>query len=209
MKQNRTAKTKAPKELSARDMNRLQIDQQILKIRLIENALTYRFNGKSKLFGNLVDETTLSQAKLDLVELDRLQQIYDGDKYEKLPYFSSNGSRVDSVKDHYDKDDGSLAFIEVKQMSSGKFVVNHKHSKSFIKKQIKQKQMATKAKTKAATKKGTKKVTKTQGDSIKSRVDKLVAAGKDNAAIFEALDKAGIKYSENSVRWYASKARAL
>lgn len=204
--------------LTPAQSNKLQLEQQLIKISLIENALMYTFNGESRLHGLVVDSSTLKRAKNDLNELIRVQDIHNGGGYKKLEYFNSPGSRVDKVKDHFDKDDGTLSFIEVKQSSSGKFVVNHKQSKSSILKQIKQKQMATKKKVapkkaakKAAPKKkgAAKKSVKTEGDSIRSRVDKLVGKGLDNAAIMEQLDKDGIVYSIKSVRWYASKARAL
>lgn len=174
---------------------------------MLEQALEYVDpKGNHILFGNLVGKSDLEQAKNYLAELDRKRGIYESEAYQKkqLPYLPSNGGG-DKVKAHFDALDGELIFFEVKPSTSGKVVVEHQQTKSFIKKQIKQKLMATKKK--AAKKKPVAK--KAKEPSLKSFVDEMAWEGKTNAEIFAALDKKKIKYSENSVRWYASKARAL
>jgi hypothetical protein len=209
------------KELNVSEANKLAIEQQYLKIKLIENALTYTYKGEHILFGKKIDAGDLKRAQLELQELVRIKELHTSGKYNNLPYFNCNGITLDKVKEHFNSE-GTFAFIEIKESSRGKYVMNHKLSKSSILKQIKQKQMATKKKAaakkaapkKAASKKSSKKAApkktvKTEGDSIRTRVDKLVGQGKDNKAIMEALDKDGIVYSIKSVRWYASKARAL
>ena len=161
------------------------------------------------LFGQEVDAGHVVRAKERLKELDRLRGIYEGEAYQKkqLPYLPSNGSHTDAVKAHFDEMDGELLFFEVKPSTSGRIVVEHSQTKTHIKKHIKSKLMATKkAAKKAAPKK--KATAKKEGVTIKSFVEGLVSKGKTNAEIFEALNKAGMVYSEASVRWYASKARA-
>jgi len=204
-----------PIELTLREANKLALEQQMLKIRMIENALQYQVAGVSHLYGQPIDNGHLIRAKNDLARLDR-ERLY----FEKHPnYMPCNAARVQKITSHFDEN-GSLTFIEVKPTTTGDAVKAHLSTKSHIVKSIKNKQMATKKKAakKGALKKAAKKVapkkavkkstTKTEGDSIRARVDKLVAAGKDNAAIMEALDKEGIVYSIKSVRWYASKARS-
>jgi len=203
------ATIKKPKALTPAQANRLEMEMIMVKIKCTETALKYTFNGKSVLWGVEVNEGVLNRLRLQLVELDRKQQILDSGKYDKIQYLPSGSSIVDKIKDHF-ADDDRYAFTEVREGQSGKMVVTHIHSKSFINKQIKSRTMATKKKAakKGATKKATKSTTvKKEGDSIKSFVDGCVKKKMDNAAIFEALDKAGFAYSINSVRWYASKAR--
>lgn len=209
---------KNKKALAPSQANKLALELLVIKIKCAQTALKYTFDGKSYLWGKPIDEADLVRLKTQLAELDRKQQLYDANKTENMPYLPSGSSVIEKIKDHF-ADDKRYAFTEVKEGQSGKMIVNHVHSKSYILKQIKTKQMATKKKAaskKAATKKATsKKATSKkasapkEGDSIKSFVDKCVSKGMDNAAIFAALDKAGYAYSINSVRWYASKARAL
>lgn len=194
------------KKLTPKETNRLLIEHQVIKIRLLENALKYEdFHGNSILFGATVDETDLIRAKEKLKELDRIRGVYESKEYKekKLPYLQSLGSETEKIKSHYDLDDGNLLFLELKQGSTSKTVNNHIVSKSHILSQIKQKQMATKKKAKAPKKKAVKR----DGPTLKDLVFDLVETGKNNAAILAALDKKKIKYSEKSVRWYASKAR--
>lgn len=209
-----------PKQLTAKESNRLAIEQQLIEIRLIENALNFQFKNESRLRGKVVSEGDLIRAKNELTELDRVRSIYESEAYGKklLPYLPSNGSITEKVKAHFDELDGELLFIEVKPSTNGRIVTEHVQTKSHIKKSIKQKLMATKkAAKKKVAKTATKKVNKstkpakakTEGDSIRARVEKMVGKGLNNAAIFEALNKDGIAYAESSVRWYASKARAL
>jgi hypothetical protein len=212
------AKNKQPKALTPSQANRVEMDMLLVKIRCAEQALRFTFNGKSTLWGLVINSDYVSRLKAQLWELDRKQQIYDSDKLNNMQYLPSGRSVVDKIKDHF-ADDDRYAFTEVRQGQSGKMVVTHTHSKSFINKQIKSITMATKKKaakkgatvttaTKSAkTKTASKAAPKAVGDSIKSFVDGCVKKKMDNAAIFVALDKAGYAYSINSVRWYASKAR--
>lgn len=201
------------KTLSAAEDNRLAIELQIIKIKTIECALQYSFNGESHLWGNVIRQSDLSKAKNDLELLYRKKSIYESQEYKQkhLPYFNSPGSIVDKIKTHFNNH-GTIEFIEVKRTTTGDAVVTHLKTKSSIKKQIKKKQMATKKKAvkkKAAPKKAAKKAaSKTQGESIKSVVYALVDKDKTNEQIFAELDKKDFVYSINSVRWYASKARA-
>lgn len=203
---------KKTRKLSPKQANRLDIEQQLIEIKLLENALSYEFNGKSRLRGQPIDHGHLVRAQERLKELDRVRGVYESPEYQKkqLPYLPGAGtSRVTKVKAHYDEQDGELLFFEVKPSSSGRIVVEHVSTKSHIKGRIKQKQMATKKKAaKKAAKPAKKAAKKVEGDSIRARVEKLVKAKKNNAEIMEALDKDGIAYSISSVRWYASKARA-
>ena len=198
------------KKLTPQQTNRLLIEQQIIKIRLLENALLYQdARNNSILFGQTVDASDLTRAKEQLKELDRIRGVYESKDYKekKLPYLSSLNC-TQQMKDHYDEEDGNLLFVELKSQAGGKTLANHLESKSHINSRIKKKQMATKkksAKKKAAPKK--KAAVKRDGPTLKDMVFDLVEAGKDNAAILAALDKKKVKYSEKSVRWYASKAR--
>lgn len=204
------AKTKRPKKLNPSEANRLKMDLLVVKIKAAETALKYIFNGKSTLWGQVIDQGYLERLRLQLVELDRVQQVYDSGRAQDLPYLPSGGSVTEKLTDHFDAD-GRYAFTELRPGQSGKTVATHTFSKSFIKQQIKNRNMATKKKAakKGATKKAVKKTsTKQEGTSIKAFVDACVKKKMDNAAIFAALDKEGYAYSINSVRWYASKARA-
>lgn len=199
-------------KLTPQQSNRLAISQQLIKIKLLEQALEYvDVKGGHVLFNQHVGESDLIQARNFLIELDRKRGIYESEAYQKkqLPYLPSARSGTDKIKAHFDTLDGELLFFEIKPSTSGKSVVIHQESKSHIKKRIKQKQMATKkaAKKKAAPKKKVVAPKKDGAPTLKSRVDDLAWEGYTNAEIFKALDKAKIAYSEKSVRWYASKAR--
>lgn len=202
-------------KLTPQQANRLAISQQMVRIKMLEQALEYVDpRGNHILFGQLVGPSDLVQARHYLVELDRKRSIYESDAYQKkrLPYLPSAGFNVDKVKAHFDAMDGELLFFEVKPSTSGKSVVMHQESKSHINSRIKAKQMATKkaAKKKTAPKKkaaAVKAVAKDGEPTLKSRVDDLAWEGYTNLEIMEALNKAKVPYSEKSVRWYASKAR--
>jgi len=198
----------AVRQLTQSESIRLAIEQHIIKIKSIENALMYEYKGESWLWGSKVDQSTLTRAKNDLANLDRQRAVVDGDK-SKLPYMSGAGNSLgDKITDHFEKDSGNLAFVEMSNGATGQRAKVHLTASGTINKQIKKKIMATKKKAakKAAPKK--KAAAKREGPTLKSIVDGLVAKGKDNAAIMEHLDKMKISYSESSVRWYASKARA-
>lgn len=195
------------KELTAEQANKLAMEQQVIKVRVIENALTYSFRGKSMLWGSEVTAATLAKAQNELAELDRLRYQYT--RKDKLPYFNSPGSLQEKIKDHFDND-GTMVFVEMIPSSTGKKVKVHLEALGTIKKQIKQKQMATKKKAaKKVAKKAAPAKKKSAGPTLRSVVEGLVGKGKDNAAILEHLKKNKIAHSEKSVRWYASKARAI
>jgi hypothetical protein len=188
-------------ELTQVQANRLAIKQQIAQIKMIEHALQHTYKGESWLYGNRVSEGQLLRAKNELARLDRERGVLNSDR-KHLPYLSGAGSITDKIIDHYDSD-GNITVVEMTEGSTGKRVKAHLISMGTIKKQIKKKQMATKKK--AAKKAAPKK--KAGGPSIKSVVDGLVAKGKSNEFILEHFKKNKLKGTENSIRWYASKAR--
>lgn len=193
------------KELTPKESNRLQIEQQILKIRMLENALEYSYKGESYLCGQRVYASTLAQAKNELAELDRLRGVYE---QKKLPYFNSPGSLTEKIKDHYEND-GNIVFTEFKNGSTGKRVQVHIKSIGRISKQIKKQQMAQKKKVKvAAKKKAAAPKEKAGGPTVGSRVSALVDKGYDNEKIIATFGAKKWPGTENSIRWYASKARA-
>lgn len=146
------------KELTARKANKLALELQVILIRALTVALRYTFGGVSRLWGKVVDETDLQQAKNRLKELDRLQGIYDSEKYKQLPYLPSSitgarnvhrlrkqedgteqlvrsGKNTATVKAHF-KTSGVVNFLEVKQNTRGKAVAGHLNTKQFTKKQL-------------------------------------------------------------------------
>lgn len=199
-------------KLTPQQSNRLAISQQLIRIKLLEQALEYvDHKEKHILFGEPVGKTDLVQARNYLIELDRKRSIYESEAYQKkeLPYLPSGGSSTDKVKVHFDAMDGELLFFEIKPSTTGKSVVMHQESKSHIKKRIKQKQMAQKkaAKKKVAKKKAAAPKKKAGGPTLKSLVDDMAWDGKTNEQIIAVLDRKKIDYQLSSVRWYASKAR--
>jgi len=136
------------RKLSPQEANRLAVHMQVVRIKLIQHALKYSFNGQSTLWGQPVDESTLEREKAILTDLYRIKTIYETAIYHRLPYLPSNGSRVEKIKEHYETQSGTIAFVEVKQSSHGASVVNHMMSKKTIKRAIKKKQQSSKRKTK-------------------------------------------------------------
>ena len=123
------------KELAARDANKLSLELQSIYVKCIETALQYTFKGKSMLWGREVDSSVLQRAKNTLTELDRKQQIYDGGKYEQLPYYNSNSSVVEKVKAHL-TDSGTIKFVEAKDGSRSESIKRHVESKGLTAKRI-------------------------------------------------------------------------
>lgn len=146
------------RKLSAQESNRLAVQMQVLRIKLIEFARKYAFNGKSTLWGQELDEYTLQRERAKLAELDRVQVIHETAAYRNLPYFpSGGGGTVKKIKERYLKAEGTIAFIEVKESSHGQSVTNHLQKKKTIKRRIKHKQSSTNRKIKQmSTKRKTK-----------------------------------------------------
>lgn len=137
------------RKLSAQEANRLAIQLQVLRIKVLEFTLNYSFKGKCYLWGQEVDRHTLTREKVKLSELYRVKTIHET-TIRNLPYLPSGGSRVDKIKEHYLADEGTIGFVEVKDSSHGASVINHLWSKRTIKKRIKKKLQKSK---KMATKK--------------------------------------------------------
>lgn len=128
---------KKPRKLSAQEANRLAVQMQVLRIKLIEFSLRYTFNGKSFLFDSETDKTTLLRAKFRLTELYRVKTIHESAAYRDLPYLPAlHGSIVEKIKEHYLIENGTIGFVEVKESSHGPSVVNHLWSKRTIKRRI-------------------------------------------------------------------------
>lgn len=142
------------RNLSAREANRLAVQMQYLRVKLVEFTLRFSFNGKSVLWGQQVDENTLAREKAILAELYRLRGVYESKKYNELPYLNCGRSEVKKIKEHYSKKDGTIAFLEVKESSHGKSVSNHLSNKKTVKRRLKKKQSSLNKKLKTmATKK--------------------------------------------------------
>ena len=89
------------RKLTAQENNRLLVQMQVLKVKLVEFSMKFSFNDRFTLWGQEVDEHSLTREKLKLAELYRVKTIYETAAYRKLPYFPSNGTGVKKVKEHY------------------------------------------------------------------------------------------------------------
>ena len=94
------------------------------------------------------DQPRIQREKALLTELYRVKTIFETVAYRDLPYFASNGGGKEKIKEHYLQDEGTIGFVEVKQNSHGKSVVNHLWSKRTIKRAIRKKLSSSKRKSK-------------------------------------------------------------
>lgn len=78
-------------KLTALDAVKLHIQQQVIRIKLIEDALRYTFEGRSMLYNKEVYPVTLQQAKNELKVLDRQRSFLEKGK-TLVPYFAANSS---------------------------------------------------------------------------------------------------------------------
>ncbi|HYD91621.1 MAG TPA: hypothetical protein VEA37_09070, partial [Flavobacterium sp.] len=101
------------------------------------------------LWGQVVDQHTLVRERAKLAELYRIKGIYETRKYRELPYIAGHGGKVSKIKEHYLVDEGTIGFVEVRESSHGRSVVNHLWNKRTIKRMIKNKQSSSKRKSKS------------------------------------------------------------
>lgn len=123
------------KQLTARKANKLAVELQVVLIKALTIALKFSFNGKSMLWGKEVGEHDLAEAKNKLVLLDRQKELYESDKYAKLPYLPSNGTGVNKHKAHF-ASSGIVNFLEVTDATKGAGAERHLNSKQVVTKQI-------------------------------------------------------------------------
>ena len=178
------------RKLTAQEANRLAVQLQVLRIKVLEFALKYTFKGKSTLWGQEVDRHTLTRERVKLQELYRVKTIHET-TIRNLPYLPSGGSKVDKIKEHYLTEDGTIGFVEVKDSSHGPSVVNHLMSKRAIKRQIRKKISSTNKKLKQM---GTKRrVAKPQDEEdllgFDTNVDDILEGIDDKVTVYTAGDK--------------------